>query len=501
VNRENGYAWAALAAPWLLGAWWLHPLWAHRLEMAFGFAVFPLAGHLLHLRLAELAPVPDGPRRGPVAAGGSIGAGVAGLAAGGLLLTPSPGWTAPMWLAVGGAAAITAGLLWRMGGGRLRAGLWPLAFAFTALPWPSRIEGPTVAWLRETNAWWAAELVSALGRPAVARGTTIETAGAWAGVEEACSGIVALQTALMIAVFFGELRRLRFRARLVLVAGALGLGLLLNLARATWLVWLAAENRAGDLHTVAGQLELGLALALVGAWSALYGRGAEPAPAVAGGGPRVPLGWVAGVVAGVALAGGAVAGWYRLPERDGGRDRWWSIAAEAPWQPVTMPEYALEMLAADRVVQRTKRDPENGRTWVMLHVRWRFDPSARYGAILHGPELCLPMAGAQLEADLGTVEVKVGDVVLPLAWKRFRADGQPFHTFNFWWDPTESRVVDTGALAAIEMMGDRLARVLERRRQFGLERITVAFNRCREDAEAARLIAELLPQVLRAGEE
>jgi len=52
-------------------------------------------------------------------------------------------------------------------------------------------------------------------------------------------------------------------------------------------------------------------------------------------------------------------------------------------------------------------------------------------------------------------------------------------------------------LAALDLAQERLARVRERRRQSGLERITLAVNQCRDDAEAQRLLRSMAQRLLR----
>jgi exosortase len=494
----SAITWLALAAPWLLCAGWLQRLWSHAPEFAFGWAVFPLAGYLLWVRLAEAPSVASlpGPRTRAFAMM-LAGVGAMLLVVGGLLLAPSPRWTTPMWLAVTGAAMVTAGTVLRAGGeASLREAVWPLAFAYTALPWPTRFEAPTIAALREANAWFAAEIVSMLGRPAVAHGALVETAGTWAGVEDACSGILALQTALMLGIFFGELRRLNVTQRAVLLVGAVVLALGVNLARTTWLVWLAAEHRAAEEHARAGQIELVAALAVVGLWCLWYGRGRLATADHDGIRVRVPQRWAVVALSGTVAIGVGVTVWYRLPAAGPPAEQGWSVSAGVHWRRVALPAHALEMLTADSTEQRVWQEPQTGRTAIVLLVRWDFDPALRYGAAAHGPEICLPMAGAEAEADLGTVDVMIEGVRLPLEWKRFRAGGEPFHTFTCLWDPTEARAVGRGALAAVEMTADRLARVWQRRKQFGLERVTVAFNRCPDDEEARRRVATLLAEVL-----
>lgn len=491
--------WAALAAPWLACAWWLWPMWSFAVENHYGYAVFPLAAYLLFLRWD--APPAASPPRGWLVRlgwGGLAGAGLVLLAGGGLLLGASPLWTQAMWLAVAGAVLISCALLGRAGGAAwLRHGLFPLLFTSTALPWPSRIEEPTMGWLRNVNAQCAAEIVSGLGRPAVARGTVIETAGGFAGVEDACSGILALQTALMLAFFFGELRRLRLRDRVMLVAGAVLLALLVNMARASWLVWLTVEGRADAMHDLAGAIELLVAILAVAAWSMWYGKPSAQRPVASFAAPTLRA-WPATVAASVAAVVIGVFAWYARGRAPAAAHGWQMTAPDAEWKAATLGNHALRQLQPSESRYLLGRESATGRDWVALYLRWEADPGFGFGAAGHGPEVCLPATGAKLEDDLQGVVFKVAGREVLMHALRFRAGGDVFYTFSFLWDSSRGESVDLEIHRAFGgMLTERLARVREGRRYFGLERITIAVDRCRDIEEAGSKVAEVLPRLLR----
>ncbi|MBS0633699.1 MAG: exosortase/archaeosortase family protein [Verrucomicrobia bacterium] len=499
---EHRRAWlAALALPWIAAGWLLRAMWGYDTDRYFGFAVLPLAAYLFFLWW-ETRPAAQ-PRR----AAGWTALAVAGaltLGGGGLFLSVSPLWTFAGWVSLAGAAAMTLGLLGRAGGWPwVRGGLVPAAFAFMALPWPVTVGGPTVTWLRGINASLAADLVSVFGRPAVAHGAMIETGGGWVGVEDGCSGFVALQTALMLAVFFGELRRLRARDRVILALGAALIALGVNLARVTWLVWRAAHDGSGGVlagHDAAGWAELGVAMVAVIIWASVYGRPAMAEEQAGGGGtpdfsPKGMLLPTATLV--VALLG--IAGWYALPAKmSAAHDvRWQLVRPDAGWRVLPLAPAVLEQLHAEQIDYTMWHDETADRDWIALHLRWGFDPALRYGPGLHGPEICLPNAGAELQAKLGVQTVELGGVAVDFQWLRFTAGGRVFHTFSCIWDPSLARTVDVESLAALDLAQERLARVRERRRQSGLERITLAVNQCRDDAEAQRLLRSMAQRLLR----
>lgn len=490
--------WAALAAPWLACAWWLWPAWGFAVENHYGYAVFPLAAYLLLLRWE--APPSALPARGRLVRLGWVALASAGLvllAGGGLFLGASPLWTQAMWLAVAGAVIVSCALLGRAGGWAwLRHGLFPLLFTCTALPWPSRIEEPTMGWLRNVNAQCAAEIVSVLGRPAVARGTVIETSGGFAGVEDACSGIVALQTALMLAFFFGELRRLRLRDRIGLVAGAVVIALLVNMARASWLVWLTVEGRADAMHDLAGTIELLVAIVAVAAWSMWYGTTAAQRPVAAVVMPQLRS-WSAMVVASVAAVVIGVSAWYIRGPLPAAKYGWQMEAPDAEWRIAPLGDHALRQLQPSESRYLLGKESATGRDWVALYLRWEADPGFGFGAAGHGPEICLPASGAKLEDDLQGVVFKVAGREVLMHALRFRAGADEFYTFSFLWDSIKGESADFALhRASMGMLGDRLDRVREGRKYFGLERITIAVNRCRDSEEAVAKVTQMLPRLL-----
>src|SRR5438046_7568800 len=107
----------------------------------------------------------------------------------------------------------------------------------------------------------AAETVTLLGIPARLERNLIRVTSGLVGVNEACSGVHSLQTALMIGLLFGELKRLSILRRIVLVVGAIAIALTANFCRAVFLVWIAATENISEVsrwHNLAGYAILGL---------------------------------------------------------------------------------------------------------------------------------------------------------------------------------------------------------------------------------------------------
>src|SRR5436305_9636222 len=100
----------------------------------------------------------------------------------------------------------------------------------------------------------AAETLNLLGTPAHLEGNLIRVSTGLVGVNEACSGVRSLQTSIMIALLFGELKRLNVSSRLLLLGSAILIAVAANFARALFLVSLAAHRSSGvqRWHDIAG---------------------------------------------------------------------------------------------------------------------------------------------------------------------------------------------------------------------------------------------------------
>jgi exosortase len=178
----------------------------------------------------------------------------------------NPDWRPLDWIHTAAVATLTL-LLIRTAGGNawLRHFAFPVCFFFVAVPWMTPIEEPIVQGLMRTVAAAASETITLFGIPAQLEGNLIRVQTGLVGVNEACSGVRSLQTSFMIGLLFGELKRLSLAKRGLLVLGALAIAILANLARAFFLVWVAATqgipaiDRWHDLagYTIVGVVFLG----------------------------------------------------------------------------------------------------------------------------------------------------------------------------------------------------------------------------------------------------
>src|SRR5213592_3096698 len=280
-----------LTALWFLLCKQLSGEWSVNEQYKFGWFVPFFGLYLFWLRWQD-RPEPSPPRKTLLP---WILIGVPAL----LLLLPirlfeigTPEWRPLGWIHTASVAALTLLSIWSAGGNRwLRHFAFPIAFFFVAVPWVTPIEVPIIQGLMRAVAGVAAETVTLFGIPTHLEGNLIRVSNGLVGVNEACSGVRSLQTALMIGLLFGELKRLSILRRIVLIAGAIAIALAANLCRAVFLVLIAATQNISQVsrwHNLAGYTIVGLVFVGTLGLAYLLGR-KKPSDAVVAGVPPAPM--------------------------------------------------------------------------------------------------------------------------------------------------------------------------------------------------------------------
>src|SRR5438093_10302887 len=255
-----------LAALWFVLCRQLSGEWSVNEQYNYGWFVPFFAVYLFWLRWQD-RPAPE-VRSQKLEVRSRLPEAIIGLAAL-LLLLPirlfeigTPEWRPLGWIHAASVATLTLLYIWSAGGKPwLRHFAFPIAFFFVAIPWVTPIEVPIIQGLMRVVAAVAAETVTLFGIPTQLEGNLIRVSNGLVGVNEACSGVRSLQTALMIGLLLGELKRLSIPRRFVLVAGAIAIALAANLCRAVFLVWIAATQNISEVsrwHNLAGYAIVGL---------------------------------------------------------------------------------------------------------------------------------------------------------------------------------------------------------------------------------------------------
>lgn len=129
------------------------------------------------------------------------------------------------------------------------------SFVLVSLPLPSTVDRILVGGLQNLVASWVVETLNIIGIPASKEGSLVRLPSGMVGVDEACSGIRSLQSAVMATLFIGYLTLKRLDTRVVLFVLGCGLAVVGNLFRALFLSLSAARHgveAVDDVHDAAG---------------------------------------------------------------------------------------------------------------------------------------------------------------------------------------------------------------------------------------------------------
>ena len=431
------WAWGGLAAVlWVplgvsLSEWWRSdPAHMHG-WLAPLFMVWLAAG-----RWAD-RPEETAPSRGVRAVATAMAAGWLAVWAGALVvLVPNPLWPTAQWAGCAAASGVWLALAWREGGaGWARHFGWVAWFPLGAAAWPTVVTEAVFAGLSPWIAAVATEIVNVGGRLAVAQGAVIEVTGGWVGVDEACSGLRSLESAVLMAWFLGEQRRLSGRARFGLAAGAMGIAVAGNVLRATWLVWIAADGAPvipTAWHDGTGLAAMVLTLAAILGWAEFFKEGACNRKMDT----RGAAGWwrVTGTAAAALVLAAAGRGWYAQGPADGAEPTSWRVASRVEgWREAPEPPGAKSSLQVSRLEGLAGEGP--GWQALTYVLAWEDDVTKQEITFIHGPEICLPAIGAVLDAELGEQRVSLGGREVPWTLSRYvTPGGLSQHVWLVRWD-------------------------------------------------------------------
>ena len=175
-----------------------------------------------------------------------------------LVIEANPEWRFAYWTHGFLVLILSCCLLYRAGGWTwVRFFTPPLLFMLIAVPWPMQLEQEVIQGLMRWVAGLTVNVAGWLGIPAVQHGNLIEVGTGVVGIDEACSGVRSLQSALMISLFLGELHRYSPGRRTGLLGASLIFVIFANVARTSFLTWAAASRGLPQMqawHDAAGVL-------------------------------------------------------------------------------------------------------------------------------------------------------------------------------------------------------------------------------------------------------
>jgi len=405
---------------WFLALWLLAGHWATNSQYTYGWVVPPLA-LLFAWHRWSTRPAPSQPSRWSMPLALISAAAVFPIW---LIAQPNPGWRLVPSLLALSAVLGTVALCARAGGKSwARHFAFPILFMLTAVPWPGLVEETLVQGLMRFVAGVTVALLNFAGLSAMQRGNLIEVRAGVLGVEEACSGVRSLQTALMSALLFGELYRLKPGARGALVAAGFVAALLTNIARTAFLSLSAGHDGLDAIdrwHDPAGYMVVTVSIviiALLAEWLSVkhstkvkvsVASPAHPLPARTG---IILTAWLVFVLAGTEA-------WYFRPPA--GDTRKWTLALPPGAKVESLPENTLSLLGCDQTRAATWSD-DTGAHWTAFFLEWL--PRRNRTALLaqvHRPEVCLPSTGFTEAGSRRTLRISAAGFDLAFESLHFR---------------------------------------------------------------------------------
>jgi exosortase len=422
-----------------------------------------------------------------------------------LIIEANPEWRLIYWLRGFQTIGLTLCLLYLFGGWPwVRFFAPPLLFTLIAVPWPMVLERWIIQNLMRLVAGLTVEVVGWIGIPAFQQGNLIETRVGLVGIDEACSGVRSLQSALMLSLFLGEMHRLSPMRRVGLLGASLVFDLLANLARTSFLVWAAANKGLTKMeawHDAAGLLVMLIVLPSLLALAHFIKPKSQPHSNLPRPGPvlfpTVPR-W-AGVLALIWIGAAEMTTdwWYRSHERNLIPTVRWSVAwptQQYRFRKTALPENSLAILRCSNS-EAAVWDDGAGNQWSAFLLRWKPGKNSAQLAKGHRPDICLPAAGARLLEDFGQIKAPVHDFEIPFHHQSFDLGGRIAHVFYSLWpdrvSPNEKPILEDGLRLS------RLYAVLAGKRNLGQQVLEIVIQGPESKEEADNLLKKNLQNLIR----
>lgn len=232
----------------------------------------------------------------------------------------------------------------------------------------------------------------------------------------------------MCAVFIGELRRLRTAGRILLLALAGVVALVVNFGRTFWLALAAAKGGvggAGDWHDKAGVTALILCFGLLWLLSMIFRRKGSEFNFGAGNFRAIHPAILGGAVCWLLLAELATGAWYSSGGKDGFARTDLRLAELPDAKKYSLSEQVRSILRFDEgdAYQRSRQD---GTHWWIYRLRWNASGAGANLARYHSPEMCLPAAGFR-QTEPGRMIEAHG---IPFRFLKYEWQGKPVYVFS-----------------------------------------------------------------------
>lgn len=425
-----------------------------------------------------------------------------------MIFEANPEWRLLYWINGLQVLGLTFCLLYFWGGKPWIRHFSPaVLFLLVAVPWPMELEQWTIQGLMQFVAGLTVDVTDFLDIPAVQHGNLVEVSGGVVGIDEACSGIRSLQSALMISLFLGELYRFSGIRRIVLLAASLIFVLLANLTRTTFLVWAAASHGLHQMeawHDAAGNIIMLIVVpGLMGLAYLIRPKAASahiPAPRTPGHLPEMP-GWVGVSILGwLVLVQAMTEIWYHSHETGLVPNIRWSVAwptADPNFVKTEIPKNSLAILRCSDSESASWQD-DAGNQWSAFVLRWNPGRNSTQLAKGHRPDICFPAAGARLTQDFGWLSTNANGVQMAFRHQSFESGAHHLHVFYCLWSDRIS-THESADPTDINSQMSRIRAVIDGKRNLGQEVFEVVLSSPDADADPVTLFRQQLQLLVKKG--
>ena len=355
----------------------------------------------------------------------------------------NPDWRPLGIIAAGATILLSLSLIFMIGGRSwLRHFSFPILFFLIAVPWTRNAEQDVMGILMSWNASVTTEILHWAGFEALCQGNLIVLPGGVLGVEEACSGIRSLQSGMMMALFFGEVFRLRWTRRGVLVLFAVCAAMVGNIIRSFLLGWIASIrgiSAVGSWHDSAGLLILlltvGIVLGFALRWKNIR-SGEVPlliqSTVLRDATNPVSLSPFIPVIFLLLFSLIGTERWFRLHEQGEVPGFNWELQQRKTGEgvsAVTIPSDTLRLLFHPSGFSERWKKP-TGEEGQVFYFRWPPGRTAAQAVTMHNPEVCLSSIGMHLQKPLTPLVYEKNGASIPLKAWLFESHGRPVYVFH-----------------------------------------------------------------------
>ena len=432
-----------------------------------------------------------------------------------LVFEANPEWRLLYWVNGFQVIILTLALLYHLGGRSwMRYFAPPLLFMLIAVPWPMVQEQWAIQGLMRFVAGLTVVVVGLFGIPAIQHGNLIEVGNGIVGIDEACSGVRSLQSALMLSLFLGEMHRFSHFRRGLLLAGSLLFVLVANVTRTTILVHAAAVQglaKMESIHDTVGNVVMFIVLPCLIGLAYLIKPKAGPVAATAplpptASTPRPPEffpavpRWV-GITAllWLLLIQGVTEFWYRSHESKLVSNTPWTFnwpVQDANFRKNDIPQTSLAILRCTDS-QAANWTDEGGNDWSAFLLRWSPGRNSEQLAKGHRPDICFPAAGAQLAEDYGRITLQPNGVSMTFRDQSFSSGAGLIHVFYCLWSDRISPGEDTSKELDDSSQAGRIRAVLAGKRNLGQQVLEIVIRGPNSNDDAVRLLQQELPNLIK----